>query len=176
MRWQTHTLFGISSLWLLTPFLNQTNASNIGVLVFYAAFGALLPDLDAGESKIKRLAFCGVKPFVLPAVAFHRALGHRGLLHSLLGLGTFSLLAIPLARWWGWESSVALALGYASHLLADASTRGGVRLFYPQRERYYSLPTPLRLLTGSPAEDLLLLLLIAAVLLLFVTYTPFCYF
>ena len=53
MRWQTHTLIGITSLWLLTPFLAQADTANIGVLAACAAIGALLPDLDASDSKIK---------------------------------------------------------------------------------------------------------------------------
>ncbi len=140
MRWQTHTLFGISSLWLLTPWLGQTDAANMGVLAACAAFGALLADLDAGESKIKQLSVCGVKPFALLAVALYRATGHRGVLHSLLGLGVFSLLALLLTFWWGWTPSVALTLGYMSHLTADAATPSGLLLLYPKRQRYHLLP------------------------------------
>ena len=88
MRWYAHALFGISSLWLLTPLLNQGDAAgvaNIGVLAACAAFGALLPDLDASDSKIKHLKLAGTsfKPFLLPSHIIHHSDRHRGLLHSL---------------------------------------------------------------------------------------------
>lgn len=88
MTWSTHVLFGISSLWLLQP-LNQApslapalDPANFALLVGAAAFGALLPDLDAAESKLKYLKIGGLKPFFLPAQLVHRQLGHRGLAHS----------------------------------------------------------------------------------------------
>ena len=106
-------------------------------------------------------------PFSLPALVLHRAFGHRGLLHSALGLGLFGLLvALPLSFWWDWPPSLALGLGYASHLAADACTRTGIPLFYPNRRRLFLLPPLLRFVTGSPAEEALLPLLALPVLLL----------
>jgi len=55
MTWPTHTLFGVSTLWLLAPVPPEVLQANIGVLVTAATLGALLPDLDASESKIKHL-------------------------------------------------------------------------------------------------------------------------
>ena len=55
MTWPTHTLFGISTLWLLAPVPPEVLHSIFGVLAAAAALGALLPDLDASESKIKHL-------------------------------------------------------------------------------------------------------------------------
>ena len=108
-----------------------------------------------------------VAPFALPALVLHRAFGHRGFLHSALGLGLFGLLAaLPLSFWWGWPPSLALWLGYASHLAADACTRTGVPLLYPDRRRLFLLPPRLRFVTGSAAEEALLPLLALPVLLL----------
>ena len=89
MTWPTHTLFGISTLWLLAPFPPETLGYDFGTL---AALGALLPDLDASESKIKhmRIPNTQVKPFLLPAMVVSKTDQHRGLLHSLVGVGFVS--------------------------------------------------------------------------------------
>lgn len=94
MTWPIHTLFGISTLWLLAPLPPEILQANWGVLAVAAAFGALLPDLDASESKIKYLKIPNtqIKPFLLPALIVSRSDQHRGLLHSLTGLGMIALL------------------------------------------------------------------------------------
>jgi inner membrane protein len=140
------------------------------ILIVAAMAGALLPDLDAAESKLKHLSVAGIKPFYLPALVIHRQLGHRGLAHSLAGLAIVSLSALSLAVWTGWQVPVALTLGYASHLLGDASTRSGVPLLYPNKNRYFLLPKALRFTTGSQAEEVLfpfLAILVLSLLLRF---------
>lgn len=52
---------------------------------YEAVVGALVPDLDATESKIKHVRVMGIKPFVPVYRAINREFGHRGLLHSLWG-------------------------------------------------------------------------------------------
>jgi membrane-bound metal-dependent hydrolase YbcI (DUF457 family) len=96
MTWPTHTLFGISTLWLLAPLPPETLQANMGVLAAAAAFGALLPDLDASESKIKHLKIPNtqIKPFLLPALVVSRSDQHRGLLHSLAGWGMMTILFV----------------------------------------------------------------------------------
>lgn len=84
MMWRTHALFGIGSLWLLSPLPAEILGYDIGTLAAVAALGALLPDLDAAESKIKHLKILGtnIKPFLLPAQVVYGSEQHRGLLHS----------------------------------------------------------------------------------------------
>jgi len=53
MTWPTHALFGISMLWLSAPLPPELVGYDVGTLDAVAALGALLPDLDASESKIK---------------------------------------------------------------------------------------------------------------------------
>ncbi len=171
MTWRTHALIGVGSLWLLDAVphgLDAGDTGGIGLLAVAAALGALLPDLDAREARIKHLSpGWGIEPFALPSLLLHRAFGHRGLLHSALGLTLFAVLfVLPTAFWWGWQTSAALALGYASHLAADACTRTGIPFLYPRRRRFFLLPAGLRLVTGSSAEDALLPLLAAPVFLL----------
>ena len=147
MTWRTHALAGAGSVWLMAVLPGgiafSADVSNPGLLAAVAALGALLPDLDAAESKIKHLSpGWGITPFSLPSLILHRAFGHRGLLHSAAGLALFTFLfALPLGCRWGWQLSLALTLGYASHLAADACTRTGIPFLYPNRHRYFLPPT-----------------------------------
>ncbi|MBV9469710.1 MAG: metal-dependent hydrolase [Abitibacteriaceae bacterium] len=180
MTWSTHALIGINTLWLveaLPPALDPFSVAtfNIGVLAACAAFGALLPDLDAAQSKIKYLGVNGIQPFYWPAQVLHRHLGHRGVLHSLIGLGLAALLLLPLAAWWSWAVPLAVLLGYASHLAADACTRSGIPFLYPRKRRYHLLPRTLRLVTGSSAEDALFAVCAVFVLLLLLRHLALPY-
>lgn len=174
MTWPTHSLLGINSLWLFALLPSEYVAYDMGTLAACAVLGALLPDLDASESKIKHLKIFGTnfKPFLLPAQVVHCTDQHRGLLHSLWDLGMITLASAPLLLWVGWAPIVALVLGYASHLLGDAATKSGIRLFYPNSTRYYLLPKKLRLTTGSLAEDALIALLgVVAIFLLLLNFS-----
>jgi len=160
VRWSTHFLAGVSSLWLLSavPGMVGTGSepNNLGLLAGLAGLGALLPDLDAQDSKIQHLRVGGIPVFV-PAARVLGAFGHRGLLHSALGLNLLALLVVlPLALWLGWPAAWALLLGYASHLVLDACTRSGIPLGWPYPRRYHLLPSRLRVTTGSLAEEALL--------------------
>ena len=74
-----------------------------------------------------------------------------------------------MAWLWDWRPWAALALGYASHLAADAC---GTTAFpaLPGRQRYGPLPRRWRITTGSLAEDLLFPFLAAVALLLLLTH------
>lgn len=154
MKWHTHAAIGVSSLWFLSPLLGQADSTNIGVLAACAALGALMPDLDASESKIKHLGLYGIKPFYLPSFVAYRQFGHRGLLHSLVGLGAFALTLSPLMCALEWQRILTLILGYASHLAADACTVTGIPLLYPKKRRCFLLPQRLRVVTGSDIEEI----------------------
>lgn len=104
MTWTTHTLFGISALWLLARLPPEALVYDFGTLAACAALGDLLPDLDASESKIKHLKLPGTqfKPFLLPAQVIHRihrSDQHRRLLHSLRGLVLAGTCALPIMFW-----------------------------------------------------------------------------
>jgi len=163
MTWRTHALSGIGSLWLLNLVPGAVTASTIAPLVVIAALSALLPDLDAAQSKVKYLRVAGIRPFAPLAVVLHRGLGHRGLLHSLLGLSVIAILSLYLAFWWGWSASLALLLGYLAHLAGDACTKSGIPWLYPNKQRFHLLPPAWRFVTGSAAEGALFPFLFAAV-------------
>ena len=139
---------GASTVWLLLPLLPPGNSSVVAVLMTFTVVGALLPDLDAIESKIKHDRVSGIKPFMPVARAINRELGHRGLLHSLWGWVGWTLLILPLGSAGSWLPVVASSLGYFSHLACDACT--------PKRKRkhFHLLPIGWRVTTGSEYEEL----------------------
>ncbi|MCW3053460.1 MAG: hypothetical protein JWN14_2630 [Chthonomonadales bacterium] len=171
MMWRTHAFFGVASLWVLTPVPGLLTSTTLGPMALFAAFGALLPDLDASESKIRFLGMGSVQPFVPLSTLMHQAWGHRGLLHAPLGL-LFAASGAGIVALCGYGlPALALFIGYASHLVADACTRRGIP-GWPNRadRRIYLLPYDLRFVTGSRAEEALVPLLALAVLMLFLTH------
>jgi Predicted membrane-bound metal-dependent hydrolase (DUF457). len=168
MTWSTHLMAGLGSLWILEilPPENNFHESNYAIIIAAAALGSLLPDLDAAESKIKHLQIGGIKPFLLPSQLIHRQTGHRSLLHSLMALVYVALFGIVITTCLGPMTALALWLGYAAHLIADACTRAGIPLLYPRMKRFHLLPKRLRVVTGSLAEDVIFALLSMSVLAL----------
>jgi len=107
MTWRTHVPFGISTRWLLAPLPPEIVQDKMGVLAAAAAPGALIPDLDSSESKIKHLKMPNthIKPFMLPALIVNRSDQHRGLLHSLTGFGMITRFVVPTIFFVEWGSS-----------------------------------------------------------------------
>ena len=149
MMWHTHAAIGASASWLLVPLLPQDDSASVAIAITFCVIGAMVPDLDAVESKIKHIKLCGIKPFVPIARAINSEFGHRGLLHSLWGWVGWTLLLLPLVTAIGWSCLSALSLGYASHLAGDACTRSGIPLFYPHRTNYHLLPSKFQVVTGA---------------------------
>lgn len=171
MQWRTHVLIGLNALWLFELIPNGVERGQLPLMLGAAAFGSLLPDLDAAQSKIKHLSAWGIKPFYLPSVAIYRTFGHRGFLHSSGALILVTLILVPLSTHLGWQVGAALVLGYGAHLAADACTRSGIPFLYlpplsRNKRRYHLLPPRLRFVTGSDAEATLLPL-VGLLLLLF---------
>lgn len=132
--------------------------------------GALLPDLDAVESKVKHLKVGEMKPFRLPSEMAYEAFGHRGVMHSLLGWSVLAVLLLLSIPWLGWAGWVGLQLGYLSHLMADSCTRNGIPFFFPAQQQFYLLPKVLRLRTGSQAEDVVFAIASSGVLYFLLNY------
>jgi inner membrane protein len=148
---------GIVSLWLLplgTPYWS------VALAIVFASIGSLLPDLDARESKLSNVQIGGITPLKPAAYALNRRLGHRGAMHSLMGLLFVAVtFGIPLSLFIDSFAGVGLVLGYLSHLLLDACTKSGVPLYWPKPGRFHLLPPGFRAVTGSWQEDIAFLLL-----------------
>lgn len=177
MMGRTHTLLGITALWLLEPFQSWTAARAFPWEVIGSALGALLPDLDTPASLLSRASLGGVQPLALPSRWINHRYGHRGATHSLRAWGIAAALLSPLILL-GPEAGSGLAfwlglvVGYGSHLLGDGLTRSGIPLFYPGPKRVHLLPKSLRLLTGSLAEDAVMGVLALTALLLLLRHLP----
>lgn len=165
MTWSTHVMAGISSLWLMELF-PQTQPENLALLAGAATLGSLLPDLDAPRSKIQQLSVGGIKPLLFPARMIYRQMGHRSMLHSLIGLVGIATIGIMISPFIGYQAALALWQGYAAHLMADACTRAGIPLLYPRMKRFHLLPKRLGIVTGSLAEDVIFALLSLSILFL----------
>ncbi|MBZ0159129.1 metal-dependent hydrolase [Candidatus Methylomirabilis sp.] len=126
-----------------------------------AGFGSLLPDIDIPTSGIGR-------PFFPIARRINRLVGHRTLTHSLLGLLLFALLILPLYLLGYRGISLALLLGYASHILLDQVNVMGVDLFWPGRLRaVLFLNERYRIAVAGKGEYILLCAMIVVLLLLY---------
>ncbi|MCX6377866.1 MAG: metal-dependent hydrolase, partial [Armatimonadetes bacterium] len=157
---------------LLQALPGGTPGANLGALATVAALGALLPDLDSVQSKIKSLRIGEIRPFAPLANLLHASYGHRGALHSLTGLFAFGVLVSPLILFVEWQIPLSLWSGYASHLALDSCTRSGIPLWSKSLARIHLLPEKLRFVTGSMEEEALFALLGVAVILLLLRYLP----
>jgi len=169
MTWSTHIMAGICSLWAF-ELIPSAQMEHIAIYAGAAAVGALLPDLDAPRSKIGQWSVGGIKPLQLPSQAINHAVGHRSLSHSILALVFVAVAGLFLSPFVGWQVSLSLWLGYASHLITDALTRSGIPLLYPRPRRFHLLPKRLRIVTGSSAEEVIFVALAALALILLLTH------
>lgn len=165
MMGKTHLTIGFAYGVLLLPRVVTGEVAPIdyGLILSGLALGSLMPDLDHPQSMITaRVPLAGW--------IVSRLVSHRGILHSILGLGLWSI-AVGLVTSGVITTGTLLGLsvqasfvnlgagfltGYFLHILADIVTTGGVRLFYPAQ-----LKVSLRLMsTGGLAEYAFRVLLI----------------
>ena len=117
MMYYTHLAFGILIALLSLDFFNiQNKILFILVVLLFSIF----PDIDETKSKI------GKKNKLISKI-INFVFGHRGLLHTIY---------IPLILFFIFyninnEISIAILVGYSSHLFMDALTKTGIRPFYP---------------------------------------------
>ncbi len=177
MRNATHELIG-ASVGLAAARAVHADPVLTVVTVGAAVFGSRLPDVDQLGARVHRRTrlerrgmLLGVAGRVvrLPLVAFAMVARHRGVTHSLAACGVLVAGAVVLGGGlpylvlgaWG------LALGYCSHVVADACTPAGVSLWAPfSSRRVRLLPAGARIATGSAAELLVALTALGTVVLL----------
>jgi inner membrane protein len=136
----SHVVVGLAAWTLAAPAIGLPALSPEALAL--AAVGALLPDIDHPHSWVGRRARLVSRPLA-------SLLGHRGVTHSLLAVlaGAALLASQGVAR----DALDPLAVGYLSHLAADALTPAGLRLAWPMRAR---VAVPI-CRTGSAAEALI---------------------
>lgn len=144
MKWYTHILFPIVLLKLLGFDI---------FLIILGALAALLPDVDVSNSPIGRL---------LPQLSrrIGRRYAHRSITHSLPILSLITVAGSTL----GFEASLALAIGYLSHLLLDMLNPTGVPLLYPKPSQFVLLGGSVSV--GEVGEKALCVFLVAALTVL----------
>ncbi|USN53661.1 MAG: metal-dependent hydrolase [Candidatus Nomurabacteria bacterium] len=173
MTGKTHFLAGANAAaW---TFAASLPGQEVALITLIGGVAALLPDLDASNSMLQQssiqLGRRGPRlPLLRPlGMLLHALFGHRGLLHSLLALG----IVIALTSLWQPPIAIiiAVAIGYASHLLLDGVTPSGIPLFYPWKLRVRP-PKMLRIRTGGFIDQLLFVSLSLGLVLLALRILP----
>ncbi len=137
MRVTGHVAVGAASYLYASTLLPSHPIFNEGLVFWYVGllltiFGSLLPDIDHPESTFGRKVKFISYPLSL-------IFGHRGITHSI-----WAILAMLYAAWYFLTEFInvgllfvpCIALGYLSHLFADALTPQGIMPFYPIRKRF----------------------------------------
>ena len=139
MMGHSHALLGLGAVVAVNamrPFV-PSGLLPVGGCLLLGVIGGLLPDIDARHSEISDQAGC-VGWFIRLFVR------HRGLTHEP------ALTALLLVLCWRTPYALALAIGYACHLLADGLTKEGLPFLH--RWRLHLLPRRLRFTTGTFPE------------------------
>ena len=124
MMGRSHTAIGAAAVVIVAPHQPWPVLATTATL---GAAVALLPDLDIDTSMASN-SLGPITRMLSRGVAWIAG-GHRG--------GTHSLLALALVTYAAWSAHVpgpylrAIAVGYASHLLADFLTGNGVPVLWP---------------------------------------------
>jgi len=139
-------MFGVVSFILLSPVFSGGNEVLFLVLVL---LGSVLPDIDDGNSKIKKAS--GVLGSLISFM-----FKHRGIFHSLVMV----VVLFVLMSFWNTYYAIGLSIGYLSHLLSDALTPRGIQFLYPFSS--WKLKGPIRV--GSIGEWVVLFGLILLVI------------
>ena len=115
---RTHVAIGLLVGLITAKFLNPGIE---WLFVMIVAFSSSFPDIDHPRSRISKLFF--PVSWVISWVV-----SHRGIFHSIFPVIGFYLIFSYLGlKYLGF----AVALGYLSHLVADAMTYGGIDFLYP---------------------------------------------
>jgi membrane-bound metal-dependent hydrolase YbcI (DUF457 family) len=102
--------------------------------------------LDRDTAATLELAAAAWAGSTLPDADLALHLRHRGITHSALACAAVTWLALTLGV-------AGLAIGYVSHVVADACTPAGVRALAPvSRRAVHLLPKRARIRTGSVRE------------------------
>lgn len=162
MMLKSHLSFGLLAYILLAinnialPILGTMKTPGIFATIFYL-IGLITPDIDSPNSFISRR----VRAAHTVTNMFAR---HRGFVHSIFTGGFLALGIGFLLRIGNYDLAIAgwFFIGYFVHLITDAMTPHGVKLFAPFSA--YILRGPIR--SGSMQEKIISLVAYSAALLI----------
>ena len=172
----THELIGVSAA-IGAAKVARLGPAAISAAAAAAVYGSWLPDIDQFGTRVHRRSRLERRSLVagavgallrLPLVAFGALASHRAATHSALACvavtGGVGLALTPLGLAVAPIVAGGMGLGYAAHVLADACTPAGVRLWWPlSRRRVWLLPAGRRIATGTIRELLLATCVLALV-------------
>lgn len=149
-------LAGLVALLLLAGFAGQQlQWPAVAVLVL----GAMLPYLDKQASLLGRAL-----PFL--SRPLHQKLGHRQVWHTPFAAASLALLGLPLLVIGGWQTWMALPLGFLARTLVDLWSPPGVMLLWPFSQAHHQVPDRLLSMPGGHTQRWVAALLgVAAILL-----------
>jgi inner membrane protein len=115
MKFFTHLAFGFLVGLFAIDFFHVGNQL---LFMFFVLIASILADIDHPDSKLgKNVKFIGW------------IFTHRGFFHSLLAMGLFA--AIVHFVFHNEFLTIAVLVGYASHLVIDAINHQGIAFFFP---------------------------------------------
>lgn len=150
MEFRTHFIGGVAAGMAVVVYTDAHPLWTVGA----AMVGSLLPDIDHGKSKISNSnVITQLLSFVVNLFFTHRTFTHS-LVFLLLLLWPLSYAPII---------APGFLAGVASHLLLDAMTKNGIKLFWPLPLNFR---IPFYIRTGGVAERFVEMLLIGCIILL----------
>jgi inner membrane protein len=148
MTGKTHAAVSMA---LTSPFIRISEPKTF-ILIPFALFGSLIPDVDADYSLAESASYTfifivtafiliyssnnKVTIYAIVALIVLSILGkcteHRTVMHSIMGMLVF-LVPIVLISPYG---AIPFAMGYITHLIGDYYTGDGIKLLFPKQKRY----------------------------------------
>jgi endonuclease YncB( thermonuclease family) len=156
----THLVFA-ECCWFATSAVLDVHYGTSAVLLVAAT--SVLPDADYPKSWLGH-------HLGSVSAELNRFFGHRSFLHSLLALLILTtMLGGPM--WWVADQltiTLAVSVGYGSHLLADMMTLGGIQLFWPSRLiAVFPGRDEYRVVSGSSSETVFIAVVFVLALLFY---------
>lgn len=139
---RTHNIFSFACLLTAAVYFPPKDITTATIIVSLIAntVGSMLPDIDQATNKLWDMLPFGDN---VGKVLRNLFLSHRTLSHSLIGIILFDQ-----GSYWlfpkifngeyidPYTVSMALMIGYLSHLLADSVTEEGLPLFFPLKYKF----------------------------------------
>src|SRR3989338_9240497 len=142
MMYYTHLAFGLLVSIIYISFFNIGHPL---IFIFISLLFSLFPDIDEYRSKIGRKNKIISMPLKL-------LVSHRGIFHTIY----LPIILFAIISNFSKNISIAMIIGYSSHLLMDALTRHGIRPLSPLiKTRFYGFVK-----TNSMVEKLFFILII----------------